>query len=122
MDRKTSVPKIEVGQKEKATHVETDSMSTSVDDAVRRASIQEEVRQVTDLSAKEQYRKLWAAIKADKRFCIWTLYTMLLVFGWGFDNGLSGVAIAFPEFREYYGHYYAKGDQFVIPALWQSLW
>ncbi len=96
-------------------------MSTSVDDAVRQASIQEEVRQVTDLTAKEQYRKLWAAIQADRRFCIWTLYTMLLVFGWGFDNGVSGVAIAFPAFREYYGHYYAQGDQFVIPALWQSL-
>lgn len=47
---------------------------------------------------------------------------MLLVFGWGYDAGLSGVAIAFPEFREVYGNYYAKGEPWVIPALWQSLW
>jgi hypothetical protein len=47
---------------------------------------------------------------------------MLLVFGWGYDAGLSGVAIAFPEFREVYGNYYAEGKQWVIPALWQSLW
>lgn len=94
MDRKASIQSFDAAaEKEQAVHVETDSMSNSVDDTVRRASVQEEVRQVTDLSAKEQYRKLWAAIKADKRFCIWTLYTMLLVFGWGFDNGLSGVAI-----------------------------
>lgn len=47
---------------------------------------------------------------------------MLLVFGWGYDSGLSGVAVAFPEFREYYGNYYADGKQWVIPAVWQSLW
>ncbi len=47
---------------------------------------------------------------------------MLLVLGWGYDNGLSGVAIAFPEFRKVYGNYFAKGDEFVIPALRQSLW
>ncbi|CAD0114537.1 unnamed protein product [Aureobasidium uvarum] len=90
---------------------------TSVDSTTR-----EEARQATDLSAKAQYAKLGAAIKKDKRFVWWTLYVMLLVFGWGYDAGLSGVAIAFPEFRKHYGHYYAQGDQFVIPALWQSLW
>ena len=47
---------------------------------------------------------------------------MVLVFSWGYDNNLSGVAIAFPEFRKYYGNYYEDGDQYVIPALWQSLW
>jgi MFS family permease len=61
-------------------------------------------------------------MKDDRRFCCWTLYAMLLVFGWGYDFRLSGVAIAFPEFRRYYGNYYATGDQWVIPALWQSLW
>jgi SP family general alpha glucoside:H+ symporter-like MFS transporter len=95
-------------------HLETTSSLNS--------QVREEVRQVTDLTAKEQYRKLWTAIKADKRFVWWTLYVMLLVFSWGYDAGLSGVAIAFPEFREYYGNYYADGSQWVIPALWQSLW
>ena len=95
-------------------HLETTSSLNS--------QVREEVRQVTDLTAKEQYRKLWTAIKADKRFVWWTLYVMLLVFSWGYDAGLSGVAIAFPEFREYYGNYYADGSQYVIPALWQSLW
>lgn len=114
MDRKGSIKSVEGAEKTPSVlHVETDSMSSSVE---------EEVRQVTSLTAKEQYHKLWTAIKADKRFCWWTLYTMLLVFGWGYDAGLSGVAIAFPEFREYYGNYYADGKQWVIPALWQSLW
>lgn len=47
---------------------------------------------------------------------------MVLVFSWGYDANLSGVAIAFPEFRRVYGNYYKDGDQYVIPALWQSLW
>lgn len=81
-----------------------------------------EGHQPVDLTPKEQWRKLWGAIRAEKRFCLWTLYTMLLVFGWGYDAGLSGVAIAFPEFRKAYGNYYAAGDEYVIPALWQSLW
>lgn len=70
----------------------------------------------------EQYRRLWAAIKADKRFVCWTLYVMVLVFSWGYDANLSGVAIAFPEFRKEYGNYYEEGSQWVIPAMWQSLW
>ncbi|KAK9485369.1 general substrate transporter [Lipomyces starkeyi] len=69
-----------------------------------------------------QYRILWKNLKEYRRFVWWTLYVMLLVFGWGYDAGLSGVAIAFPEFRKIYGNYYAAGDQWVIPALWQSLW
>ncbi|KAJ5281035.1 hypothetical protein N7478_006407 [Penicillium angulare] len=78
--------------------------------------------QAQDMTTKEQWRKFWAAIQADKRFCLWTLYTMLLVFSWGYDAGLSGVAIAFPDFRKTYGNYYAVSDEYVIPALWQSLW
>ena len=117
MDRKTSIKSIAAGEgaekRPSVVHMETQSMTSSV---------QEEVRQVTNLSAKEQYGRLWAAIKADKRFCLWTLYTMLLVFGWGYDAGLSGVAVAFPAFREYYGSYFKEGKQWVIPALWQSLW
>lgn len=71
MDRKTSIHSI-VGstgddKKSSVVHMETQSMTSSV---------QEEVRQVTDLTAKEQYRKLWEAMKADRRFCLWTLYTM----------------------------------------------
>ncbi|KAH8585496.1 putative general alpha-glucoside permease [Bisporella sp. PMI_857] len=75
-----------------------------------------------DLTPKEQYQQLWANLKIERRFVLWSLYVMALVFGWGYDAGLSGVAIAFPEFREAYGNYYAEGGQFVIPALWQSLW
>ncbi|OQE29866.1 hypothetical protein PENSTE_c002G07012 [Penicillium steckii] len=78
--------------------------------------------QQADVAPKEQWRRLWVSIKDEKRFCWWTLYTMLLVFSWGYDAGLSGVAIAFPEFRKAYGEYYAVGDEYVIPALWQSLW
>lgn len=81
-----------------------------------------EDHQASDITSKEQWRKLWGAIRAEKIFCLWTLYTMLLVFSWGYDAGLSGVAIAFPEFRKAYGNYYAVGDEYVIPALWQSLW
>jgi MFS family permease len=74
------------------------------------------------LTPKQQYARLWANLKKDKRYVFWALYVMALVFGWGYDQGLSGVAIAFPEFRKVYGEYYKAGDQFVIPALWQSLW
>ncbi|KAH8171952.1 sugar transporter domain-containing protein [Sarocladium implicatum] len=74
------------------------------------------------LTPKQQYARLWANLKKDKRYVCWALYVMALVFGWGYDQGLSGVAIAFPEFRKAYGEYYKAGDQFVIPALWQSLW
>lgn len=76
----------------------------------------------TDLTAKQQYQQLWAALKKDRVFVFWALYVMSLVFGWGYDAGLSGVAIAFPEFRKVYGEYYEVGDQYVIPAFWQSLW
>lgn len=111
-DRKTSTVEDE---KTAAIHIETDSVVSST-------SNQASPTPATTLTAKQQYRQLWAAIKAEKRFCWWTLYCMLLVFGWGYDAGLSGVAIAFPEFREVYGNYYAEGSQWVIPALWQSLW
>lgn len=74
------------------------------------------------LTPKEQYQQLWANLKKDKQYVFWSLYVMTLVFGWGYDNGLSGAAIAFPEFRKAYGNYFAVGDQYVIPALWQSLW
>ncbi|KAM6523235.1 hypothetical protein FSOLCH5_003854 [Fusarium solani] len=75
-----------------------------------------------DFTAKQQYQRLWANLKKDKIYVFWSLYIMSLVFGWGYDSGLSGVAIAFPEFRKAYGEYYSVGDQYVIPALWQSLW
>jgi SP family general alpha glucoside:H+ symporter-like MFS transporter len=77
-----------------------------------------------DLTPREQYRQLFAAIKKDKRFVLWAFYVMSLVFGWGYDAGLSGVAIAFPEFRKDYGNLYIEDgkSQYVIPALWQSLW
>ncbi|KXH50135.1 hypothetical protein CSIM01_07359 [Colletotrichum simmondsii] len=75
-----------------------------------------------DLTPKQQYQRLWANLKQDKRYVFWALYIMSLVFGWGYDSGLSGAAIAFPEFRKAYGDYYQVGDQYVIPALWQSLW
>lgn len=76
----------------------------------------------TPKTAKQQYQQLWANMKEDKRYVLWSLYIMTLVFGWGYDSGLSGLAIAFPEFRQVYGDYYAVGDEYVIPALWQSLW
>ncbi|KAF5025507.1 hypothetical protein F66182_2412 [Fusarium sp. NRRL 66182] len=75
-----------------------------------------------DLTPKQQYQRLWANLKKDKRYVWWSIYIMSLVFGWGYDLGLSGVAIAFPEFRKVYGEYYSVGDQYAIPALWQSLW
>ncbi|OIW24783.1 general substrate transporter [Coniochaeta ligniaria NRRL 30616] len=75
-----------------------------------------------DMTPREQYKQLWANLKKDRRFVLWSCYVMILVFGWGYDAGLSGAAIAFPEFRKVYGNYYAVDDSYVIPALWQSLW
>jgi SP family general alpha glucoside:H+ symporter-like MFS transporter len=74
------------------------------------------------LTIRQQYAKLFHNLKKDRRFALWSLYVMSLVFGWGYDAGLSGVAIAYPQFRATYGNYYAEGHQYVIPALWQSLW
>lgn len=118
MDSKSSTSlEAETFEKASPIHIETSSLSSDV---------KEEVRQVTDLTAKEQYGKLWAAIKADGRFCWWTAYVMVLVFGWGYDAGLSGAAVAFPAFRKDYGFYFVDpktqvGD-YVIPAMWLSLW
>jgi len=36
-----------------------------------------------DLSPKEQYRKLWASMKSQRRYCWWALYVMVLTFAWG---------------------------------------
>lgn len=75
-----------------------------------------------DLTPVEQYKQLFANLKKDRRFVLWSCYVMILVFSWGYDAGLSGAAIAFPDFRKTYGNYYAVDDDYVIPALWQSLW
>ncbi|CAK7232656.1 hypothetical protein SCUCBS95973_008332 [Sporothrix curviconia] len=80
------------------------------------------IMETPHLTPKQQYQRLWADLKKDKRFVLRSLFVMSLVFGWGYDSGLSGVAIAFPEFRKVYGDYYAVSDEYVIPALWQSLW
>ncbi|KAF5644100.1 maltose permease [Fusarium sp. NRRL 52700] len=98
---------------------------TTVSDHVEKApdsiAIQKAI-DAQDLTPKQQYQRLWTNLKKDKRFVLWSIYIMSLVFGWGYDAGLSGVAVAFPEFRKVYGEYYSVGDQYVIPALWQSLW
>jgi len=99
-------------------HVEKSPTVDHVDDDVTTSKVP--VSQ--DLTPREQYQKLWANLKKDKHFVFWALFVMCLVFGWGYDAGLSGAAIAFPDFRKAYGDYYELGDQFVIPALWQSLW
>ncbi|CAG8135031.1 unnamed protein product [Penicillium olsonii] len=78
--------------------------------------------QAQRMTARDQWHQLWTAIRAEKRYCCWAFFTILLVFSWGYDAGLSGIAIAFPEFRKAYGKYYAVSDEYVIPALWQSLW
>ncbi|KAH6869330.1 general substrate transporter [Thelonectria olida] len=104
----------------------TTVVSVSSDHVEKAAAVDEaavlKAIEAQDLTPKQQYQRLWTNLKKDKRYVFWSLYTMSLVFGWGYDSGLSGVAIAFPEFREVYGKYYEAGDQFVIPALWQSLW
>lgn len=110
---------VELEEKPDAMHVEKQSISSTT------SHISPQPK--PHITAKQQYQQLWTALKADSRYSWWALYCMLLVFAWGYDAGLSGTAIAFPEFREVYGNYYAptpgKGDgQYVIPALWQSLW
>ncbi|KAH6689631.1 general substrate transporter [Plectosphaerella plurivora] len=105
---------------EKTDHVEKIIATTEVD--IETAKDDAAAAAAPPLTPKEQYQRLLANLKKDRRYVFWSLYIMSLVFAWGYDAGLSGVAIAFPEFRKVYGEYYAAGDQFVIPALWQSLW
>jgi MFS family permease len=118
MDSKPTEPATDVFQLtdhvEKTIEAAEIALVTAKEDAAAAAA--------PDLTPKEQYQRLWANLKKDRRYVFWSLYIMSLVFAWGYDAGLSGVAIAFPEFRKAYGEYYAAGDQFVIPALWQSLW
>lgn len=67
MDRKASIKSAageSVVDKNEYVYIEAGSVNSE---------IKEEVRQVTNLTAKEQYRKLWTAMKADRRFCWWTL-------------------------------------------------
>ncbi|KAH9231592.1 hypothetical protein K456DRAFT_1840614 [Colletotrichum gloeosporioides 23] len=110
----TKSTELAIAKSPSANHIE--KSGADVDEALKVTVDQ------PDLTPKQQYQRLWINLKKDKRYVFWALYIMSLVFGWGYDSGLSGVAIAFPEFREAYGNYYAAGDQFVIPALWQSLW
>ncbi|KAJ5556771.1 hypothetical protein N7494_000686 [Penicillium frequentans] len=102
--------------------LEAEKKASSHIEVADECEMKQRIYQEPNITAKEQWSKLWAAIKANRRFCWWTLYTMLLTFGYGYDSGLSGTAIAFPAFRQYYGQYYTDGKQWVIPALWQSLW
>ncbi|KAJ5559965.1 hypothetical protein N7513_002364 [Penicillium frequentans] len=102
--------------------LEAEKKASSHIEVADECEMKQSIHQEPNITAKEQWSKLWAAIKANRRFCWWTLYTMLLTFGYGYDSGLSGTAIAFPAFRQYYGQYYTDGKQWVIPALWQSLW
>jgi len=111
MDRTLSKESLEA-EKTAQSHIEV----------AEECEMKQSIHQEPNITAKEQWSKLWAAIKANRRFCWWTLYTMLLTFGYGYDSGLSGTAIAFPAFRQYYGNYYTDGNEWVIPALWQSLW
>ncbi|KAJ5655490.1 hypothetical protein N7507_007440 [Penicillium longicatenatum] len=102
--------------------LEAEKMAPSHIEIVQESETKQNIHQEQQITAREQWSKLWIAIKANRRFCWWTLYTMLLTFGYGYDSGLSGTAIAFPAFRQYYGDYYTEGKEWVIPALWQSLW
>ncbi|KAJ6002762.1 hypothetical protein N7451_005309 [Penicillium sp. IBT 35674x] len=102
--------------------LEAEKKASSHIEMAEECEMKQSIHQEPNITAKEQWSKLWAAIKTNRRFCWWTLYTMLLTFGYGYDSGLSGTAIAFPAFRQYYGQYYTDGKEWVIPALWQSLW
>lgn len=50
-------------EKNDALHVESESVSSGTSNQEMAA------KNRVDLSAKEQYRKLWTAIKVDRRFC-----------------------------------------------------
>ncbi|KAJ5934771.1 hypothetical protein N7466_004318 [Penicillium verhagenii] len=113
MDFAHSKDSLEECEKRASNHIEV---------AHEEFELKESIHPAPNTTAKEQWSKLWLAIKANKQFCWWTIYTMLLTFGYGYDSGLSGTAIAFPAFRKYYGNYYTDGEEWVIPALWQSLW
>lgn len=116
------VPSVDSTPAISAGHLPKTSITERVEHVTPDESARAKMPVSRDLTPKEQYKQLWANLKKDRRYVLWSLYIMSLVFGWGYDAGLSGVAIAFPEFRKAYGEYYATGDQHVIPALWQSLW
>lgn len=58
-------------EKTDAVHVENESISN--------ASSNMETSNRVNLTAKQQYKQLWAALKADSRYSWWALYCMLLV-------------------------------------------
>ncbi|KAG5795401.1 hypothetical protein H9Q69_005559 [Fusarium xylarioides] len=69
-----------------------------------------------------QWKENLLAFKKHKRLSLWCVAILMLLVNFGFDSLISGQALAFPAFRKDYGHYYAPADDYVISALWQSLW
>ncbi|KAL2840357.1 general substrate transporter [Aspergillus pseudodeflectus] len=69
-----------------------------------------------------KWKKSVSAFRQHKRVSFWCIIIMMFLVNFGFDALISGQALAFPAFREDYGHYYAPADDYVVSALWQSLW
>jgi hypothetical protein len=72
-----------------------------------------------------QWKDNLRAFKTNKKTTLWCVMIMSLLINFGFDAIISGQALAFQAFqafREDYGRYYAPADDYVISAMWQSLW
>ncbi|KAG7416703.1 MFS transporter fmqE [Fusarium oxysporum f. sp. raphani] len=69
-----------------------------------------------------QWKNNLRAFKKHKRLSLWCVAILMLLVNFGFDSPISGQALAFPAFRKDYGHYYAPSDDYVVSAMWQSLW
>lgn len=76
MDSKPTEPATDVSQTtdhvEKTIEAAEMAMETAKEDAAAAAA--------PDLTAKEQYQRLWANLKKDRRYVFWSLYIMSLVF------------------------------------------
>jgi MFS family permease len=71
----------------------------------------------------EKNLTFWKSVKLYWRSCLWSLYTLILIFNFGIDNIISGLLTTMPKFRADYGEPIEVAPGFfdyTIPARWLS--
>jgi sugar porter (SP) family MFS transporter len=70
----------------------------------------------------KEWKENLKALRDHKRVTTWSFIVLTMLINFGFDAVISGQALAFLQFRKDYGTYYAPMDDYIVDALWQSLW
>jgi hypothetical protein len=54
--------------------------------------------------ALQRFKGVVPAIKDNSQIFAWCMYVMVFLVNFGFDSKMTGLIIAFPEFRKDYGY------------------